>query len=342
MSWDSGWYLNAANNGYPDQDAIGANDARVQTTWAWPPLYWLAARVVSYPLQAFVLGPVGQESYALSFSLLLVNVTCAMLAAVVLYLALRPLIGTRGSVIFALIWAAGPASPIFLMAYTEGLMSLLVFAALWAVIRGHWVSASALLFAAALVKSSSPPFALALIIAVWIAHFTGKGPAVSRSRALVTTVIAALASVAWPLIVGIVFGRFSALAEVHAAWGRTSIPFRDTLAALLGGPGNFPAQWLFSIAVVAVVTVTGMILLRNRNYPWYFRLSGFLLPVFVLFMSISLSAPRLLVLDLSLPALERKFVKGLGSFLFIMGILLVVRSLWIYLFPGGSLGDPAP
>lgn len=342
MSWDGGWYLNAANHGYPNHDAIGTTDARVQTTWAWPPMYWLIGRAVSIPLQTLVFGPLGQETRGLSFSLLLVNVTCALLAAVVLFVAMRQLLGVRGSVIVALLWAAGPASPIFLMAYTEGLMALLVFAALWAVIKGHWLGASLLLLGASLVKSSSPPFALALIIAVWIAYFTGKGPVVSRSRALVTTFISVLAAVAWPLIVGIAFGRFGVLAEVHAAWGRTSIPFRDTLAAIYRGPGNFPAQWLFSIAIVVVITVTGILLLRDRNYPWYFRLSGFLLPVFLLFVSISLSAPRLLVLDLSLPVLERKFIKGLRAFVFIMVILLVVRSLWIYLFPGGTLGDPAP
>ena len=342
MSWDSGWYLNAARNGYPDIEAIGTSDEPVQTTWAWPPLYWMTARAVSYPLQVLVLGPLGQDSHSLSASLVLVNVTCGLLAAVVLYLAMRPVCGPAGAAILALLWAAGPASPIFVMAYTEGLMSLLLFAALWAVVHGRWVGASLLILGAALVKSSSPPFALALIIAVWIAHLTSRGPAVSRSRAVVTSAIAVLAAIAWPLIVAISFGRTGALAEVHAAWGRTSIPFRDTLAALASGPGNYLAQWYFSVVVVGIVSVTGILLVRDRRYPWYLRLSGPLLPAFVLFMSISLSAPRLLLLDLSLPVFEKKMVKGLASFVVLMLILAVVRSLWIILFPGGVTGDPAP
>lgn len=342
MSWDSGWYLNAASNGYPEKDAIGSSDEPVQTTWAWPPLYWLTARAVSYPFQALVLEPLGQESRALGFSLILVNVICALAAAIVLYLALLPLIGMKGSVTVALLWSAGPASPVFLMAYSEGLMSLLVFAALWAVVRGHWVSGSLFLLGAAFVKSSSPPFALALIIAVWIAHFSGKGFSVSRTRALVTTVIAGLASVAWPFTVGLIFGSFNALAQVHAAWGRTSIPFRDTLAGLYVGPGDFPAQWFFSISIVVIVTLSGFLMFRDQKYPWFLRLSGIFLPAFVIFMGANISAPRLLIPDLSLPVFEKKFVRSLGPLLFIMVVLLVIRSLWIYLFPGGLAGDPAP
>jgi hypothetical protein len=342
MSWDSGWYLSAANNGYPEQDAIGSSDEPVQTTWAWPPLYWLTARAVSYPLQALIFEPIGLGSGALSVSLILVNIICALLATLVLYLALLPLIGMKGSVTVALLWAAGPASPVFLMAYAEGLMSLLVFAALWAVVRGHWVSASFFLLGAAFVKSSSPPFALALIIAVWIAHFSGNGSSVSRTRALVTTVIAGLASVAWPLTVGLVFGSFNALAQVQQAWGRTSIPFRDTLAALYVGPGNFPAQWIFSVSVVVIVTLSGFLIFRDRRYPWFLRLSGIFLPAFVIAVGANIAAPRLLIPDLSLPVFEKKFVRGLGSLLFIMLVLLVIRSLWIYLFPGGSAGQPAP
>lgn len=342
MSWDSGWYHDAARNGYPAPDAIGTSDDPVQTTWAWPPLYWLIARVVSFPFQVLILEPLGYESRALSFSLLLVNVICGLLAALVLYLALLPLIGMKGSVTVALLWAAGPASPVFLMAYTEGLMSLLVFAALWAVVRGHWVGASLFLLAAAFVKSSSPPFALALIIAVWIAHFSGHGSSVSRSRALVATVIAGLASVAWPLTVGIAFGRFNALAQVHEAWGRTSIPFRDTLAGLNAGPGNFPAQWLFSISVVVIVTLSGFLMFRDRKYPWFMRLTGIFLPAFVFFTGTNISAPRLLIPDISLPVFEKRFIRSLGSFIIIMLVLLVIRSLWIYLFPGGSAGEPPP
>ncbi len=342
MSWDSGWTLNAARNGYPETDAIGSSDEPVQTTWAWPPLYWLTARAVSYPLQALIIEPVGLGSDALSFSLVLVNVVCALLAALVLYLALRPLIGIKGSVTVALLWAAGPASPVFLMAYAEGLMSLLVFAALWAVVRGHWLSASFFLLGAAFVKSSSPPFAVALIIAVWIAHFSGKGSSVSRTRALVVTVIAGLASVGWPLTVGIVFGSFNALAQVQAAWGRTSIPFRDTLAGLYVGPGDFPAQWLFSVSIVAIVTLSGFLMFRDRRYPWFMRLSGIFLPAFVIAVGANIAAPRLLIPDLSLPVFEKKLTRGLGSLLLIMFVLLILRSLWIYLFPGGSIGDPAP
>lgn len=221
-------------------------------------------------------------------------------------------------------------------------MSLLLFAALGAAVRGYWVTASFALLASALVKSSSPPFALALITAVWIAYVLGVSPAVSRPRAIVTTAVAALATVAWPLTVGIAFGRINALTEVHSAWGRTSIPFRDTWTALSRGPGDFTAQWFCSVAIVTIVTMAGILLLRDQRYPWHLRLSGFLLPMFVLFMSISLSAPRLLLPDLSLPAVERRLVRGALSVVIMMLILMVVRGLWINLFPGGGAGDPAP
>lgn len=332
-SWDGGWYERAATDGWPDRIDVAVGDTPPgQTTWAWPPLYPLAARIVALPF----------GDRAVTTALVVVALVCGLLAALVLSRVVRPYAGVAGGVAVALLWASMPAAPALTMAYSEGLFCLLAFAALLAATRERYVLAGAVLLAAGFVRTSTLPFAAALMIAAWCAWRGRLGRRLSTPRLVVTSLLAIGSVAAWPVTVAVRSGELDGLAQVHAAWGRSTVPLHDTLAWVrhLGLQG-WPEVALTAV-VLAAALVAAVVVWRDRRYPLVFRLVGPFSLAMLVVVGLGISGIRLTLPDVALPAWVRSLLRGIVTVVVACLVLLALRWAWIGIYVGGSPDGPPP
>lgn len=330
LSWDAAWHVRLADEGYPEDVPLGAGGVPVQTTWAWPPGYPLLGRLLAAPWGADAHGP----------AMVATAVVAGGAAAVVLMLALRGALGVRAAVTMAAVWSALPGATVLVMAYAEGLFALLAFGALWAAVRDRFVLAALLLLPAGLVKTSVVPYAIALVIAVWWTRVRPEQKPVALPTAAVVTAVSILAVVAWPLVVAVRLGSLDAYSTVQSAWGRSSIPFRDTAAWLVHPFARGYADDLLAYAALAVAIVAAVVVWRDRRFPRMVRLLGVTSPVTLLATGASVSTSRWLLGDVAVPGLGWRLTRGPVSVVVVLAALSVVRIIWTGVFLTGAPFPP--
>lgn len=332
LSWDGGWYQRALAEGWPDVVARAADGTLEQSTWAWPPLVPLLGRALSLPFGATSGGEV----------LLALNLVAGAAAALVLYAVLRPYVGERGAVLVSIAWASMPAAPVLLMAYAEGVFILLLFLSMGAAVRERYLLAGALLLLAGLTKSSVLPYAAALALVALAGLRRSAQPRI-HPGVVTGTVALAIASVAvWPVTVAVALGGLDAYGQVQAAWGRSTIPGRDTLAAVWGLRVEPRLDIIAGLLVTAVALGVGIAVWRDRRLPVFLRIVGVAGPVFLVATGAALSSARLLLPDPALPAFAGRLMRGPLAVAVVLGVLALLRWGWIALYVSGVSVDPPP
>jgi len=221
------------------------------------------------------------------------------------------------------------------------LFCLLAFTSVWAATRERWVLGGSALLAAGLVRTSTLPFAVALVAAAWVAWRRPVRGATTASLVAVT-VLAGTSVTAWPLAVALRAGRWDGLSQVQAAWGRSTLPFHDTLGwvktlSLQGWP-----EVGLTVVMLAAATVAAIWCWRDRRYPLVLRLIGPMSVVFLLMTGVGYSGIRLLLSDLALPIWLQSLLRSTVAVVAGCLALLALRWIWIGVYVGGSPDTPPP
>jgi hypothetical protein len=147
-AWDGGWYLMAAQDGYPHSIPLIDGHA-AQSTIAFFPLYPLSVRAV----------------HALGFpyrpAALLVAGAAGMVAVVLLWLLLRQLWGREAADRGVALFCFFPGALVLSLSYSEPLMLALAIGCLLALLSERWVTAGVL----AALATATRPNAIALVAA---------------------------------------------------------------------------------------------------------------------------------------------------------------------------------
>jgi hypothetical protein len=235
-----------------------------------------------------------------------------------------------------------PAAPVLLMAYAEGLFLLLAFAAMWAALRGRLVLAGSILLLAGLTKSSVLPFAVALIAVAVLSLRRSSVPQERPWRAVLALLLAAASVAVWPMVVAVALGSPTAYGDVQAAWGRSTIPGRDTLAAMYGLIGDPRLDILAGLTMTAAALVAGIVIWRDKRFPLFVRIVGVTSPLFLIATGAALSSARLLLPEPAMPGLAWRLMRGTTGIIVVLAALTLLRGAWIGLYVSGVSGDPPP
>lgn len=263
-NWDGQWYRHIAAHGYPTD--LPTHDGVVQqNAWAFHPLFPALVRLVMVP--------------GLSFGLAasVVSLVSGALAMCLLYRMLVDGSGRFTATLTVLAVCSAPAAPILQTAYTESLALLLLLLALWA-LQGRRYAVLALAgVALSLTRAVVAPLAL---VAAWdLVRRRRAGEAwssPSQRRLLASTVVLALSSFIWPLVVGLATGDLGAYWQTQKAWA--TVAGNDADSWLVSLPGN-PAR---AVVVVAAAALLGLVCLRARSWPAVLRMWPVAYAVFIL------------------------------------------------------------
>jgi Gpi18-like mannosyltransferase len=297
LSWDGGWFLNVAEQGYPHGFAYDASGAVTGNGLAFFPLYPMLIRGLA------ALGP----SYA--SSAIVITALAGLAGAVVIFELGRVLaddgrLGEAarrrpkavGYALVVLVYGQ-PMSVVFSMGYTEGLFVALVAGALLAAYRRSWLFAGLLGVLAGLTRPTGAAVAVALAVAA--AARIADPEAGRRERAAASIAgLAALASVpAYILWVGERVGHPGAWFTIQTSgWGSTfdfgSSTWQFITSTLKSSDGFVP------LSVVAIVIAATIALIRSLCGPGWLPLRVYGVIAFVMVVCESgfyHSKPRLLV-----------------------------------------------
>ncbi|MFE0424550.1 glycosyltransferase family 39 protein [Streptomyces sp. NPDC058953] len=207
--WDALWYVRVVEHGY--DFTLTAPDGRVLSDMAFFPLLpWLEEGIsAGTPLSPADAG-------------LVVSAVASLAAAWGIHRLVALLYGRRAGVLTVALYAALPVGIVQSMAYSESLFTALAAWSLYAVVRGHWLTAGLLASLAGLTR----PVGLAVAAAVWVGAYaalrrgTSETPATPRWRPRTGALIAPLGAAGYVLWVGVregdpVFGYL----DVQGAWG---------------------------------------------------------------------------------------------------------------------------
>ncbi|MGV9314631.1 mannosyltransferase family protein [Streptomyces sp. NPDC003691] len=148
--WDSLWYVRVVEHGY--DFTLTAPDGRVLSDMAFFPLLpWLEEGLST-------ITPLGPADAGLA-----VSAVASLAAAWGIFQLVDLLHGRRAGVLAAVLWGALPVGIVQSMAYSESLFTALAAWSLYAVVRGHWLTAGLLASLAGLTR----PVGLAVAAAVW-------------------------------------------------------------------------------------------------------------------------------------------------------------------------------
>lgn len=245
--WDSGWYREIYEHGYPAVLPRSEDGTVGQNAWAFYPLYPALIRVLHG------LTGLGWERLAPATSLL-----CAAGAVLVVHRLLRRWTGPGAALAAVTAVCFLPPSAVLQYGYAESLSLLLLALALLLVVRRSYATAVPVILAMCLTRPTGVPFGLmlaALFAVRWARHRTDPFPprqVVGLLAAGAASVVGALAvwAAAWA-----VTGDLHAYPETEAAWrGGAIVPVQPWLELgrwLVGPAGGVVA---FAVALAAVVT----------------------------------------------------------------------------------------
>jgi Gpi18-like mannosyltransferase len=297
LSWDAGWFVNVAQDGYPRGYTLDASGHVTGNGLAFFPLYpWLIRA-----------GHAVGLSYGTSA--LVISWLAGAVAAVLLFALARSLVeaGRFGDVArktaratgYALVvlFCAQPMSLVESMGYTESLFVALVAGALLMLHRRAWVATGILTVAACLTR----PTGAALAVAVAVAALMRVIDRDTAMRERVTAAIVGLVSLAtvpaYILWVGLRVGDLRAWFTIQTAgWGSTFDFGRSTWSFIVSSVHSSDG-WV-ALSVVAIVLAATVALILALQGPGWLPLRVYGLIAFVLVVGQAgfyHSKPRLLV-----------------------------------------------
>ncbi len=256
--WDTGWYLDIANNGYRSRGST----ASAQSNFAFFPLYPETVKALASLLPASARSVEAQ---------LLIGVLLSNILLLIALILLRTLVAVsqgdegvaRRTVLYLLIF---PTSFFFSCFYTESMFLFFSVAALFAASEGSWAGAGLLGGFAALTR---PNGVLVLVPLLW-AYLSHRGWKLRRIRwdvAWLALVPAGLLS----FLVGIrdITGDLLTPLRIQVAWGKlSSAPWETIFRPLYPYPVVTPVERLLMLALL-VVAILGFRRLRDRGLALY-------------------------------------------------------------------------
>jgi hypothetical protein len=269
--WDSDWYRQIAEGGYPSELPASPSGETLPNAWAFYPLYPAIVRAV--------MGITGLSWNAAGGA---VSLACGAGASLLLYRLFRREDGGAGLDRFALTCTAlvllNPVAPVLQVPYAESLSLLLLAGVLLAVLRGRLKIAAALVLLACLSRPIGVP--LGAMLGIWwcvraVAAYRQEaagGDVVPRSRQrralnalrrtrgpLALALWACACALGWVFAAWAVTGRPDAYTAAETAWrGEHLLPFQPWLEQSLAYLGPLGP-------LVLVVLVGGFVLaLRSR------------------------------------------------------------------------------
>ncbi|MEU3727423.1 glycosyltransferase family 39 protein [Streptomyces sp. NPDC031705] len=201
--WDSLWYARVAAGGYTYEVVLPGG--AVHSSLAFFPLLPWLERLVAAPT-GLSYGSAG----------LVVSAVAGLAAAWGIFAVADLLHGRRAGVLAVALWAALPVGIVQSMAYSESLFTALAAWALYAVLRGRWITAGLLAAGAGLTR----PVGAAVVAAVWVAAALALRRGERSWRMVLGVLLAPLGAAAYVLWVGRrTGGGLLGYLDVQAGWG---------------------------------------------------------------------------------------------------------------------------
>ncbi|MET9887297.1 glycosyltransferase family 39 protein [Streptomyces sp. NPDC006430] len=201
--WDSLWYARIAAEGYGYEVALPNGDVHSNLAF-FPLLPWLE-RLVAAPT-GLSYGSAG----------LVVSAVAGLAAAWGIFAIGDHLYGRRAGVFAVGVWAALPVGIVQSMAYSESLFTALAAWALYATLRGRWLTAGLLAAGAGLTR----PVGAAVVAAVWVAAALAGRRGERSWRMAAGAALAPMGAAAYVLWVGArTGGGLLGYLDVQGGWG---------------------------------------------------------------------------------------------------------------------------
>jgi hypothetical protein len=254
LSWDTGWFLKVAQEGYPHGYTYDSSGALTANGLAFFPGYPFLVRAV-------------HEVTRLSFEMSALTVSWLAGAAAVIgvYALGRRLYDDRVATALAVLFCAQPMSVVLSMAYSEGLFVALVCAALLAVHRRAWLLAGL----AGLAASLTRPTGAALAIAIAAAAIVEMRRPERRVRAAAAAALALVGVPAYLAWVGERVGNWHAWFDIQTAgWGSTFDYGLGALEFVLGTLRTADGWVQVSVALMLIAAVVAAVIaVTQRVWP---------------------------------------------------------------------------
>ncbi|MCX5196053.1 hypothetical protein OOK31_19495 [Streptomyces sp. NBC_00249] len=284
-SWDSVWYLGIAAHGYGRTQMWA--DGSIQSDYAFFPLFPLLLRLA---------GGTALSGLAVAWS-------AAAVAAVGVYRVGEHLAGPRAATLLVGLWAALPHAVVLTLAYTEALLCALAAWALYALLRGHRLTAAALAVLAGLTRPTG--IAVAAAVTALAVRELLRGERTPRVWA--AALLAPAGWAAYVLAVGVRRGDPLGYFTVQRQWGSRfdfgagtlrsaekvltggHVPLASTVTvAVLAVAGLLAAALTLERAPLPLLAYTGTLLLITLGGAGFFESKPrFLLPAFPLLLPLA-------------------------------------------------------
>ncbi|WP_344255869.1 hypothetical protein [Terrabacter carboxydivorans] len=228
-NWDGQWYWEIAAHGYPfELPSDGAGHVQ-QNAWAFFPLYPYLVRVVMLVTRLdFPIAAVG------------VSLVCGAIAMLLAYRIAHRRYGHVGGILAVVGLSTFICSPVFQIAYAEGLALALLLGVLLAAVTKRYAVAAGLLLLLALTRGVAAPLVPTFFL--YGAYLWRKGRLARRDTIglLSLTACAGCLTFLWFAIAALVTGRPDAYVLTQKAWNPelTVVPvirFIDRNSDVVGG-----------------------------------------------------------------------------------------------------------
>ncbi|MEU7552678.1 hypothetical protein AB0B01_09995 [Streptomyces sp. NPDC044571] len=281
--WDSLWYAGIAARGYGYEVVLPNGDVHSNLAF-FPLLPWLE-RLVAAPT-GLSYGSAG----------LVVSAIAGLAAAWGIFAVADLHHGRRAGVWAVALWAALPVGIVQSMAYSESLFTALAAWALYAALRGRWLTAGLLAAGSGLTR----PVGAAVVAAVWVAAVLAWRRGERSWRTAAGALLAPLGAAAYVLWVGArTGGGLLGYLDVQGGWGNGfdgGRAFARFIGAKLasGSPGGVAAG-IGLIAGVALVLWLYGLCVRQRQPAALLVYGGVVLALALCASAYFGSKPRLLL-----------------------------------------------
>ncbi|MFI5844883.1 hypothetical protein ACIA8K_34800 [Catenuloplanes sp. NPDC051500] len=255
LSWDAGWFVTVAGEGYPTNYSYDQDGVLVGNGIAFFPLYPALIRLTSF------------TGLSLPDAALVVTWVCGAAAALALFQLGTRLYDRRTGYALTVLVIAQPMSVVLNMGYSEGLFLALASGALLAAHKRAWIPMGVLGLAGALTR----PTGFALTVALGVAALLAWRTSTTRERitSLTAAGVAMAGTPAYLLWAGHRIGDWDAWFRIQTAgWGST-FDFGRTTLAFLDGTMRTGNSWVqVSVAWILIgAVVLAFVAVLHR--PWW-------------------------------------------------------------------------
>ncbi len=258
LSWDSGWFIRVASEGYPRSFTYDAAGNLTANGLAFFPLYPGLIRL------GHLLG-LTYDASALTVSWLAAAIAAVLLYALAVRLFDRPIIGYALVALFC----AQPMSVVLSMGYSESLFVALVAGMFLAALDRRWLLAGTWGALAGLTRPTGAAAAVALAVAVGMLiakRQAGRGEVVRACAGAVLALLAVPAYIAW---VGFRVADPAGWFKIQTAGWGTTFDFGAATWSFAKTTLTTDNGWVaMSVLLILIVATVALVMaLRERIWP---------------------------------------------------------------------------